>query len=168
MYGATEAGISQGDQFADIIDEGLKRAELLVVVMSPNWMHAPVLPQGVRDFSRACAKPPGSPIPRRECCVVGKGYVDRRARPPELQGQEGFLFYSRDDQNDVNAISAASAIAASATNDSTVELDALAGGLQKRVARPSAARPRLTPPQGPLRSSRRMAAPFFWPSLQAT
>ena len=33
--------IDQGDQFADIIDEGLKRAELLVVVMSPNWMQQP-------------------------------------------------------------------------------------------------------------------------------
>jgi hypothetical protein len=33
--------ISQGDQFADIIDDGLKRAELLVVVMSPNWMQRP-------------------------------------------------------------------------------------------------------------------------------
>ena len=36
--------------------------------------------------------------------VVGKGYVDRLRRPIELQGQEGFLFYSRDDQNDVAAI----------------------------------------------------------------
>ena len=33
--------ISQGDQFADVIDDGLKNAELLIVVMSPNWMQRP-------------------------------------------------------------------------------------------------------------------------------
>ena len=33
--------ISQGDHFADIIDDELSQAELLVVVMSPNWMQRP-------------------------------------------------------------------------------------------------------------------------------
>ena len=50
--------------------------------------------------------------------IVGKGYVDRSARPPELQRPEGFLFYSRDDENDVSAITS-SFNRASATTGST-------------------------------------------------
>jgi hypothetical protein len=64
--------------------------------------------------------------------VVGKGYVDRSARPPELQGQEGFLFYARDDQNDVSAVTPF--FNRGKCNDRFyAELDDLAGGLQQRV-----------------------------------
>ena len=71
-------------------------------------------------------------IPRPGFFVVGKGYVDRSARPPELQGQEGFLFYSRDDENDVSAITPF--FNRGKCNDRFyAELDELAGGLQKRV-----------------------------------
>ena len=36
--------------------------------------------------------------------VVGKGHVDRLRRPFELQGQEGFLFYARDETNGVSDV----------------------------------------------------------------
>jgi TIR domain len=124
--------ISEGDQFADIIDEGLKRAELLVVVMSPNWMQRPYCRKEFETFL-ALRKAAGVANPATRMLVVGKGHVDRRARPTELQGQEGFLFYSRDDQNDVNAISPYYS-RGKCDKRFYLELDALAGGLQERVA----------------------------------
>jgi TIR domain len=124
--------ISQGDQFADIIDDGLKRAELLVVVMSPNWMQRPYCRKEFETFL-SLRKAAGVTNPATRMLVVGKGYVDRSGRPPELQGQEGFLFYSRDDENDVCAITPF--FNRGKCNDRFyAELDDLAGGLQKRVS----------------------------------
>ena len=123
--------ISQGDQFADIIDDGLSHAELFVVVMSPNWMQRPYCRKEFETFL-SLRKAAGVLNPTARMLVVGKGYVDRSARPPELQGQEGFLFYSRDDENDVSAITPF--FNRGKCNDRFyAELDDLAGGLQKRV-----------------------------------
>ena len=123
--------ISQGDQFADIIDDGLKRAELLVVVMSPNWMQRPYCRKEFEAFL-SLRKAAGVANPATRMLVIGKGYVDRSARPPELQGQEGFLFYARDDQNDVSAVTPF--FNRGKCNDRFyAELDDLAGGLQQRV-----------------------------------
>ncbi len=78
--------------------------------------------------------------------VVGKGYVDRSARPPELQGQEGFLFYSRDDQNDVSAVTPF--FNRGKCNDRFyAELDDLASGLQQRVTQILSGAPALEPTQ---------------------
>ena len=124
--------ISQGDQFADIIDDGLSQAELLVVVMSPNWMQRPYCRKEFETFL-SLRKAAGVTSPATRMLVVGKGYVDRSVRPPELQGQEGFLFYSRDDENDVCAITPF--FNRGRCNDRFyAELDDLAGGLQKRVS----------------------------------
>ena len=123
--------ISQGDQFADIIDDGLNQAELFVVVMSPNWMQRPYCRKEFETFF-SLRKAAGVANPATRMLVVGKGYVDRSARPPELQGQEGFLFYSRDDENDVSAVTPF--FNRGKCNDRFyAELDDLAGGLQKRV-----------------------------------
>jgi hypothetical protein len=123
--------IGQGDQFADIIDDGLTHAQLFVVVMSPNWMQRPYCRKEFEAFL-SLRKAAGVANPATRMLVVGKGYVDRSARPPELQGQEGFLFYSRDDENDVSAITPF--FNRGKCNDRFyAELDDLAGGLQKRV-----------------------------------
>ena len=159
--------IDQGDQFADIIDDGLKRAELFVVVMSPNWMQRPYCRKEFETFL-SLRKAAGIANPATRILVVGKGYVDRSARPPELQGQEGFLFYSRDDENDVSAITPF--FNRGKCNDRFyAELDDLAGGLQKRVTQILSGAPTpLRRRSRPRRSSRRTAAPSFSPSLQAT
>ena len=124
--------ISQGDQFADIIDDGLSHAELLVVVMSPNWMQRPYCRKEFEAFLRL-RRAAGVANPLARMLVVGKGYVDRSARPPELQGQEGYLFYSRDDQNDVSAVTPFFN-RGKCSNRFYTELDDLAGGLQQRVS----------------------------------
>jgi hypothetical protein len=123
--------VSQGDQFADIIDDGLRRAELLVVVMSPNWMQRPYCRKEFETFL-SLRRAAGVMSPVTRMLVVGKGYVDRGARPPELQGQEGFLFYSRDDQNDVSAITPFFN-RGKCSDRFYGELDDLASGLQQRV-----------------------------------
>jgi hypothetical protein len=109
--------ISQGDQFADIIDDRLKRADLLVVVMSPNWIQRPYCRMEFETFL-SLGKAAGVTNPTARMLVVGKGYVDRSGRPAELQGQEGFLFYSRDDKT-TSARSRPSSTAASATTGYT-------------------------------------------------
>ena len=146
--------ISQGDQFADIIDDGLKRAELLVVVMSPNWMQRPYCRKEFETFL-SLRKAAGVANPVTRMLVVGKGYVDRSARPPELQGQEGFLFYSRDDQNDVSAITPF--FNRGKCNDRFyAELDDLASGLQQRVTQilSGAPAPETTPDRADRRAER--------------
>jgi TIR domain len=142
--------IDQANQFADIIDDGLKRAELFVVVMSPNWMQRPYCRKEFETFL-SLRKAAGIANPATRILVVGKGYVDRSARPPELQGQEGFLFYSRDDENDVSAITPF--FNRGKCNDRFyAELDELAGGLQKRVTQilSGAPAPRATQPSAPI------------------
>jgi hypothetical protein len=125
--------ISQGDQFDDVIDDGLKKADLLIVVMSPNWMQRPYCRKELDSFS-ALRKGAGVTNVVERMIVVGKGYVDRRERPLELQGQEGFLFYSRDDQNDVNAITPFFN-RGKGGNRFYDQRDELAGFLQQRVER---------------------------------
>ena len=95
--------ISDGDLFEGEIDEGLREAELLLVVMSPNWIHRPYCRKELETFADLRRKA-GLPNIQERMIVVGKGHVDRLKRPLELQGQEGFLFYARDDANKVNDI----------------------------------------------------------------
>ena len=92
--------ISDGDQFEGLIDDGLRKAEILVVVMSNNWLDRPYCRKELDAFIEL-RRAAGIDNVAERMVVVGKGHVDRLRRPPLLQTQEGFLFYARDDQNDV-------------------------------------------------------------------
>ncbi len=92
--------ISDGDQFEGKIDDGLKKAQILVVVMSNNWLDRPYCRRELDEFVEL-RRAAGVDNVAERMVVVGKGHVDRLKRPPLLQTQEGFLFYARDDQNDV-------------------------------------------------------------------
>ena len=93
--------VSDGDLFDGAIDEGLYKAKLMLVIMSPNWMQRPYCRKELDAFCDLRKKAGVSSVQER-MIVVGKGYVDRLKRPFELQGQEGFLFYARDDTNNVS------------------------------------------------------------------
>ena len=125
--------ISQGDQFNDIIDDGLKNAELLIVVMSPNWIQRPYCRKEFDSFL-ALRKAAGVANPAARALLVGKGYVEWKERPPELQGQDGFLFYARDVQDDVNAVTPFFN-RGKCDGRFYKEVDALAADLQQRVSR---------------------------------
>src|SRR5277367_4617743 len=73
--------ISEGDQFADIIDEGLKRAELLVRHVA-ELDAAPLLPRGVRDFPRLAQS-----RRRRQSRDANACGGQRPCRPPRPPGR---------------------------------------------------------------------------------
>jgi hypothetical protein len=95
--------VSDGDLFDDVIDDGLRNADLLLVVMSPNWMQRPYCRKELEAFADV-RKKSGVPNVQERMIVVGKGHVDRLKRPFDLQGQEGFLFYARDESNGVSDV----------------------------------------------------------------
>lgn len=95
--------VSDGDLFDGAIDDGLRKAELLLVVMSPNWMQRPYCRKELEAFVDLRKKSSLTNVQER-VIVVGKGHVDRLKRPFDLQGQEGFLFYARDESNGVKDV----------------------------------------------------------------
>ena len=148
--------ISDGDQFDGKIDDGLKNAHLLVVVMSNNWLGRPYCRKELDafvEFRRAA----GIENVAERIVVVGKGHVDRLKRPPLLQTQEGFLFYARDDQNDVADVKPFFNLGDACDDRFYDRRDSLAAFLQRRVDRiaegagtgaVAAAGQRIAPPNG--------------------
>jgi TIR domain len=83
--------IADGDQFTPEIEEALKNASLLLVVLSPNWMASNWCKRELDTFAKY-----HSPDRIRErIVVVGKRHVDPEKWPSLLQGQTGFRFYVR-------------------------------------------------------------------------
>ncbi len=85
--------IADGDQFTPEIEEALKNASLLLVVLSPNWMASHWCRRELDTFARYHG--PGGL--RERVVVVGKRHVDPDKRPSLLQGQNGFRFYVRNE-----------------------------------------------------------------------
>lgn len=127
--------ISRMHQFDnnDIIDDGLVNADFLLVVMSPRWIVRPYCRKELDAFI-ALRKAAGVADPATRMLLIGKGYVDRSARPQELQGQGGFLFYSPDVENNPRMITPFFDHGKCADGFYRV-LDDLAVDLQRRVNR---------------------------------
>lgn len=147
--------ISDGDQFDGLIDDGLRNAQILLVVMSNNWLDRPYCRKELDEFVEL-RRAAGMENAAERIVVVGKGHVDRLKRPPLLQTQEGFLFYKRDDQNDVAQIKPFFNRGDACDDRFYDRLDDLAGFLQRRVDRiaagfgtgdPAAGQP-IAPPNG--------------------
>jgi hypothetical protein len=85
--------IADGAQFTPEIDEALKSASFLLVVLSPNWMAS----QWCRRELDTFAKYHSGDGLRDRVVVVGKRHVDPDKRPSLLQGQNGFRFYVRNE-----------------------------------------------------------------------
>jgi TIR domain len=84
--------ISDSAQFTPEIEEALKDASFLLVVLSPNWMARPWCRRELDTF----AKYHGPDGIRERIFVVSKRHVEHDKRPSLLQGQVGFEFYVRD------------------------------------------------------------------------
>jgi hypothetical protein len=85
--------ISDGDQFGPEIEQALKDASFLLVILSPNWMASDWCRRELATF----AKGHGPDGLRERIIVVSKRYVDPDKRPSLLQGQTGFAFYARNE-----------------------------------------------------------------------
>ena len=88
--------IADGDQFTPEIEEALKNASFLLVVLSPNWMASHWCRRELDTF----AKYHGLDGLREHIVVVAKRHVDPDKRPSLLQGQNGFRFYARNEDSD--------------------------------------------------------------------
>ena len=70
--------ISDGDLFDGAIDDGLRKAELLLVVMSPNWMQRPYCRKELEAFADL----------RKKSGVANvAGAHDRRRQGPRRQAE---------------------------------------------------------------------------------
>jgi hypothetical protein len=93
--------IAGAEQFTPIIEEALKSTSYLLVVLSPNWLSREWCRRELETFARYRAAE--GVDARQRVIVVGKRFVDRDSRPPQLQGQVGYPFYSGgEDKDDVD------------------------------------------------------------------
>jgi hypothetical protein len=83
--------ISDGDQFTPELENALKEASILVVVLSPNWMASKWCNRELETF----AKYHDAEGIRERIVVVSKHHIEFEQRPELLQGQTGFEFYAR-------------------------------------------------------------------------
>ena len=67
---------NSGDQAPDVANDGLRKADLMLVVMSRNWMERPYCRRELEAFISFRKKAGVSNVAER-VIVVGKGYVDR-------------------------------------------------------------------------------------------
>lgn len=90
--------LAEGEQFTPEIDVALKSASFLLVILSPNWMARPWCQTELATFAKYRADEGLSA--RERIILVGKRHIDPDKRPPLLQGQVGYAFYSRSDDAD--------------------------------------------------------------------
>jgi hypothetical protein len=90
--------IARSEQFDPIIEKGVQESQLLLVVLSNNWIHSEFCRRELDMFAQRWRKEGDDGVKRR-IAVVGKNHIEPAARPPLLQGQEGYLFYAPDDEN---------------------------------------------------------------------
>ena len=99
--GSNDLRLGSDDLWSAETDNMIRDAELLLVVMSNNWVRRPYCRKELDTFVQL----------RKEACVdileriivVGKDPVDRET-PVELQGQKEILFYEHDSQNGVTEL----------------------------------------------------------------
>lgn len=84
--------IKKSEQFDDKIDVGLKRADLLLVVLSPNWMKSENCQKELAQFAEHRRRE-GDTKPKERIIVVSKRYVADEKRPALLQLQDSYRFY---------------------------------------------------------------------------
>lgn len=84
--------IEDGDQFDPILKEGIQSSNILLVVLSPNWMSRPWCRQEL-DLFKERWRGEGEMSLRQRIVVACKSYVERDKRPSLLQGQSGYNFF---------------------------------------------------------------------------
>ena len=138
---------SGGDPYDVEIEDALKKSALLVVVMSRNWLKRPYCLKELEEFI-GFRRSNGIAAVEERIVVVAKQYLPKEQRPAPLQVQEGFAFFDRDRQNDVEAEKAFFDLGKACDSRFFEVRNALAAHLQRRI-------PRFRPAPGPERPYRR-------------
>lgn len=89
-----KARIERGEQFNPKIAEGLQDADLLVVVLSRNWLDSKNCQNELEIFADRW-KAESLSDRRNRIVVVGRQHIDLDKRPDLLRDQVGYLFYKR-------------------------------------------------------------------------
>jgi hypothetical protein len=85
--------IERGDQFDPILKDGIESSDILLVVLSPNWMSRPWCKQEL-DLFKERWRHEGEMRLKQRIVVACKSNVDRDRRPSLLQGQDGYDFFA--------------------------------------------------------------------------
>jgi hypothetical protein len=136
--------IADGAQFTPEIEDALKEASFLLIVLSPNWMASTWCKRELETFAKYHG--PDGLLDR--IIVVSKRYVDPDRRPPLLQGQSGFAFFVRNEDPEEITVDVEFFDRGAAKDDRYwTKLKALAAYLVKRKPAPDRPPP-LYPPTG--------------------
>ena len=90
--------IGRSEQFDPIIEEAINTSDLLLVVLSRNWVSREFCRKELDWFKQRWAAE-GEAAVKRRIIVVAKRHIEPQDRPPLLQGQEGYIFYRRDNDD---------------------------------------------------------------------
>ena len=81
-------GINRGDQFASVIETQIEQSDLLLVVLSLNWIKREWCLRELEAFEKRWGAET-----RQRIVIASKRTVPLELRPPLLQGQEGYDFF---------------------------------------------------------------------------
>jgi hypothetical protein len=84
--------IKKNERFTGRITDGLRAADALIVVMSPNWLASDYCRQELETFVRQ-RREHGEAAIARQIFIVGRRHLDWDKRPQILRETEGYLFY---------------------------------------------------------------------------
>jgi hypothetical protein len=88
--------IKASDQFDPIIQKAITNSDLLLVILSRNWLERDFCLRELNLFAKRWQHE-GEESLKSRIIVVAKHHVANEDRPPLLQGQDGYRFYRRDD-----------------------------------------------------------------------
>jgi hypothetical protein len=94
------SNVELSGQFDPLIDDALNSSSCLMVVLSRNWLDRAYCRRELDLFAQRWSAANDIDVKRR-IIVVGKNFVEAANRPKWLQGQQGYLFYTFDDPQDV-------------------------------------------------------------------
>ncbi|HMD01944.1 MAG TPA: toll/interleukin-1 receptor domain-containing protein [Candidatus Baltobacteraceae bacterium] len=91
--------IEPSDQFDPVIESAVRGSQLFLVVFSRTWPKRPYCLLELEMFVKAW-RHEGEAAVRKRIVLVGKHNIDPKDRPAYLQGQEGYIFYARDGEEE--------------------------------------------------------------------
>ena len=94
-----EREIRRHEQFDPVIEEGLRDAELLLVVLSKNWLASEYCQKELAYFAQTHQHLDERSLKER-IFVVRRRYIKDSRLPPLLLRQEGFSFFEKDPELD--------------------------------------------------------------------